>query len=578
MSAASEERKGKRDADMERVLAYLAQGTTITEAMRRVGRARVTYFSWKKAVPSFGQRAESIIARRTQSAVEVVTEEGTIDLTTLSGFRKHYFGYDTFAHQQLMIDAIEDAPGGAATMILMPPEWMKTTTVEDYICKKIADNPNIRICVISEAVGHAEKILGRVKRRMTDRAMAQSYMDDFGPFKAPERAMQKVWNNHQITVLRSTHDERDYTLECRGAGAKIYGSRYDIIILDDIQSRTSSGVKQTEKLLDLYRQDWKTRPGKTGKMIVLGTRVAKVDIYSKLLESELIHKLVRIPARDKDGNSNFPPVLDAAGNRQVSGSGDPLGWSDDELKKREIDMGPEIWDRVYMQRSRSVAGGSFTSDSIERAFDNDRPCGGKERGHKGLGRISGLDPALGGFAAFVSCSFDANTLYIEGIRNVPGLNRNEEIFDILEQETIEHLPECWVIERNNMQHGLARDDRLMMLRDKYGFYVQEHYTDQTKLDEKIGIPSMAGAFRRGEIRLPGTPEARIAMQPLTEELIDWRIDIPAKELTQDLVMALWFVYLKWMTLKASLVQDLVSFDRTASPGMTAYKTTIGTWR
>ena len=575
MGVADEARKGQRVADMEKVLAYLVSGCTIAESMRRTGRGLSTYAGWKKVSPEFGARAEKILERRQKGYINEAVDK-KLDIATLEGFRKHYFGYETFPHQKKMIDAIEQAPPGSVTMILMPPEWMKTTTVTDYICKRLAENPNVRICDISEGKGHAAKTLGRIQRRMTDRSLAAAYIDDFGPFRAPDRAMQKPWNAEFFTVVRATHDEQDYSLECRGSASNIYGSRYDLVILDDIQSRKSIG--STQRLVDMFRQDWRTRPGKNGKLIIIGTRVGKGDFYEELLKLGLVTTLVRIPALDEHQKSNFPAVFDENGVRMTNAAGDPLGWTEEELVQRRFEVGPEIWDRVYMQLGRSASGGSFTDTMIERAFDNDRGCGGRQRGHKGVGRMSGLDPALGGYAGYVSCSYDSNFLYVEGIRNEPGLQRYEEIFAILEQETIEHLPECWIIERNGMQKGLPRDDNLIALRDRYGFYIHEHFTGDNKIDDKIGIPSMAGAMNRGEIRFPGTPEARQLMQPLIDELLDWRWDVPAKLLRQDLVLALWFVYLRWQTVRATLEQDLSCFDRSGSPSYTSYQTTLGTFR
>lgn len=573
------DRKVKQAEAQERTLAFLAQGMSGAAAMEMVGRTAHTYSTWRATNPDFRKRCDAILGRRNGSFRNDAAEEG-LDTHTLRGFRKHYFGYETYPHQQEMINAIENAAPGSRTMILLPPEWMKTTTLEDYMCKRLGEEPNLRICDLSESLDHAHKCLGRVQRRMTDRTIAPDYIDDFGPFRAPDREMAKPWNKDAITLLRSNHDEGDPSLICRGATSITYGSRWDLVILDDIQSRASIG--KTASLLGLFRQDWQTRIGKTGKLILIGTRVGKGDVYEELLKAGLIDTLVRIPALDLKKplgqQSNFPAVFDAQGNRVKAANGDPLGWSDDELAKRRFEVGEDIWERVYMQSGKSSGAGPFREEMVDKAFDNDRGIGGPKVGHKGIGRISGIDPALGGYCGIVSCSYDANFLYIEGIRNEPNLQRTEEIFAIMEQETIEHLPECWMFERNNLQHGFARDDRLMELRDKYGFYVQEHYTDATKADDKIGIPSMASAMSRGEIRLPGTPEARILIQPLVDQMFEWRVDVPAKLLRQDVLMALWFVYLKWQTVRQSIEQDLSAFDRSGSPSFTSYRTTLGTFR
>lgn len=579
---ATSERSRKRLQDMERTLALLAQGKNIAETMEHIGRERSTYNRWRKESPEFAARADAINARlrprhRRATMREAIPDPG-YDISTFEGHRKRFFGYDTYNHQQQMTDAINGAAPGSVTMILMPPEWMKTTTLTDWICKLIGDDPNRRICYITESLSLSEKVLGRVQRRMTDRSIAADYIDTFGPFKAPERAMQKPWNKQYMTVLRSTHDEADYTMEARGSTSNIYGSRYDDEVIDDIQSHATATVVRSKTLLDRFRQDWRTRVNKSGRIFIIGTRVGVEDFYILLLREGLVDNVVIIPALDEHGKSNFPAVYNEDGTRACSEGGDPLGWTEAELAERRRQVGEDVWWRVYMQTGRATGAGPFTESIVERAFDNDRAPGRQATHARPFGRLGGVDPALGGHAGFALCSYDGGALFLEEIRDRPGLQRTEEIFENVEEMTIEHLPDEWVWEVNGVQGGFARDDDNWKLRDKYGFTVTEHNTGDNKLDPKIGVPSMASAMSRGEIRLPGTPEGREMCALLVEELLQWRQEIPAKLLRQDLVMALWFVYLRWQQVRAAINSSLEDFNRTGSSSYTPYQTTLGGWR
>jgi hypothetical protein len=61
---------------------------------------------------------------------------------------------------------------------------------------------------------------------------------------------------------------------------------------------------------------------------------------------------------------------------------------------------------------------------------------------------------------------------------------------------------------------------------------------------------MDQSFKAGDIRIPYGDKATVdRMQPLISQLRAWRPDVKTKNLTQDLVMALWFVHRYWMSIK-----------------------------
>ncbi|MHB1777974.1 MAG: hypothetical protein ACYCU7_18605, partial [Acidimicrobiales bacterium] len=87
----------KRDAQL-RCLALIAQGHTIATAMRSVGRSPSTWERWRDE-QWFAARSDQLRGR---------------DATPLSpfvDFRRAYFGFDTYWHQQQIVDKIEQASG-----------------------------------------------------------------------------------------------------------------------------------------------------------------------------------------------------------------------------------------------------------------------------------------------------------------------------------------------------------------------------------------------------------------------------------------------------------------------------------
>ena len=65
----------------------------------------------------------------------------------------------------------------------------------------------------------------------------------------------------------------------------IYGSRANLIILDDVVTLTNSS--DWRKQQDWIRQEVASRlPPRGGQLLVVGTRVASIDLYKELRNAE----------------------------------------------------------------------------------------------------------------------------------------------------------------------------------------------------------------------------------------------------------------------------------------------------
>ncbi len=549
--AATQARIAAKKERQQKFLSFLAEGLSITATCDLMPMERQTFYKWKDTDSEFRTQLAQVMDKRPETSVLA---------STFEDFRLRMFGMRTFWHQQKMIQAIQTAPDGGVTLILVPPEWGKTTLIEDWFCWRIGEDPDSRFVHMSQSQGHSRKIVGRLERRMLDEASL--YYQRYGPFKSENREDTKPWNADFFTVAKSSHDERDYTLESRGGTSQIQGARADDIVLDDIQSGKT--LTQTAKIFDHVRQEIVTRPGQYGHLLVVGTRIGFGDIYEAMLEADFVDKLVQIPALDASGKSNFPPQYDELGNPILDSRGKQIGWSEEALEQRRHKVGEHVWDRTYMQNPVSKMGMPFTEEAIQNALDRDRSIGDRTPG--GWGILGALDPALGGHAAYIVAGYDASRMHIIDIRDAPGLGRVEQLLAILLDLTWRHHPNTWVIETESMQKGLARDQRLFDLAKEQGFNIYEHTTRGQKFDPAIGVASMAGAFQRGEIRIPyGDENTRREADMLIEQLRKWRPDVPARLLRQDLVMALWFAYLRWLIEKDNLAVKNTSWKRAGLP-------------
>ena len=157
----------------------------------------------------------------------------------------------------------------------------------------------------------------------------------------------------------------------------------------------------------------------------------------------------------------------------------------------------------------------------------------------------GVDPALGGGMALVAADL-SEKLTILDCSTTYNLSRTEEQLELIGWYVVKYRPSVVIIEFDSQQKGLGNDERLRALGHRHGFTIRPHLTRQKKMDEVFGVASMDQSFKKGDIRIPYKDQAdKDRMADLIAQLKAWRPDIATKHLTQDLVMALWFVHLFW---------------------------------
>ena len=449
-----------------------------------------------------------------------------------------------------------------------------TTLLADTVIADLCADPNMRRALISEGQDFASKLMARIQRRLTfDGGEPSMLMQHFGPFTPPPTDRSKRWNSTEFTLLQSDHDEQDPSVVSVGVGSNIRGARWDAVDLDDVQSLKSQN--KTKWLLEVFRGDIVTRPGRHGRIRITGSRVARGDFYEELERLELIDELVVIPALDLarpvGQQSYFPRQFDADGIAVVNEKGEQLGWSDDDLAQRRQKVGEDMWSRVYMMRPQSDFAAMVSAQDIANATDQGRHVGAPPP--NSVGTIASLDPSLSAHAAFTFCGYDADHLYVMDVWDRMRLNTNQNLHAEIRAGTRKYRPDWWVIENNTLQKGYLTDDVFLKLRDEYGFQAVGHHTgsNKTSLDlAQLSVPTMIDAIVRGEIRFPSVTENDTDFAMLFDQLIAWRPDIPTRRLTQDLVMALWFAYLRWRQLRQVIDVDISGWQREGLSSVTVY--------
>lgn len=594
------------------VIALLGAGALVDDAMASVGRVRKTYENWRANDPDFAKRVDDARAKRNSFIARDVPE-----LNATLGFeewRLKFLGRETYDHQRQWIDILEERSpkvlhqsikyeAGKPNRILIntPPFHAKSTVItQEYVTYRICMNPNVRVLIVSKTQEKAKAFLHSVKRMLTEPqfSMLQAAYAPPDGFK-PKRGGGDAWMATKIYVAgrgiaAADPAAKDPTCEALGIGGHIYGARADLIILDDCVTLDNSGnhAKQVEWL----NQEVMSR-AKNGKIIVVGTRVASVDLYSELRNGDNY-----ISGRSPWTYLGQPAVLEYGETPEDwvtlwPRSSQPLdeenadapdeeglypAWDGRALSDVRESVRPRTWSLVYMQQE--VAEDTvFHPSCVWGSVDRRRKPGpltagawGHPRnGSEGMHSILSIDPAGTGEAFMLAVAVDRVTKD----RWVCNAWSHHGATPAWYAEKLEQLyPEYGfaeiVVEQNGYASWIIQDTRIVSFCRNRGILITPHYTSRNKQDPNFGVASIAplfGSVRRihegagrevfnddNIIHLPD-PAKSEGVKLLIEQLIAWQPGKLGKDLRQDGPMSLWFA-----ELRARIVANPTSTSKTES--------------
>jgi hypothetical protein len=305
--------------------------------------------------------------------------------TDFSGFVAKFFPdrRPHLPHQLRLASELQSLRPREVCLFLLWPEAGKTATIEDYICRKLAFDPQHRFRIISEAADLSKRIVGTCARRFTDEAEYGPFISRYGPFRQVGQERDgKPWTTTQFTVWKNDGHERDRSVVAQSWSGSNYGSRIDTLIIDDVQSK--GNYNQAQEIFDQIRGVFFNR-GKVMRTIIVGTRIGQGDFYERMLDAGLVTKQVIIPAADHEGNPKVPEWWDV----EIFHDGGPccMGFRDStcpkdgsKLSPREyLDLmrhqsGEETWWASYQQNPTALARSTF-GEFLDRCKDHDRGIG-----------------------------------------------------------------------------------------------------------------------------------------------------------------------------------------------------------
>ena len=559
------------------ILGAVAQGMTIEQACGSAGKSMKTYEYYRRTDKVFSDKVD----RTRLGLKDKVFASGDVHDISFAEFRERFLNQKTFSHQQNLVDVIEGREpqwlhpamkweeGLASNRILIniPPNHAKSITITvDYVTWQVCKNPNFRVLIVSQTQRLAADFLYAIKQRLTHpmyENLQQAYAAGVG-FNSKSAS----WQATRITFgdeLRES-SEKDPNIEAVGIGGQIYGKRADMIIIDD--AVTLSNANDFERQIKWLTQDVRSRLNPTGKLIVIGTRVASVDLYRELRNPDrypgglVPWKYLAMPALlQTDESPEKWETLWPASDQPFDGQGedqkDENGlyprWNGRNLFNERQSMDASTWALIYQQQDISDDA-IFDPVCVRGSIDGMRKSGALNAGYPGHPKdlngftfICGLDPAMVGDTAVICYAIDrvSHKRYIVDAHKITRPTP-AQIRQLIFDWTDLYKPSEWIVEKNAFQAFLTQDEGIKMHLASRGVVLKEHHTGSNKWDSGFGVASMSTLFgtkqaadgkhhRDNLIHLPSDQTENV--KALIEQLITWS---PTTKGKTDMVMALWF--------------------------------------
>jgi hypothetical protein len=571
---------GKVDIPMaeakERVLQQLSQGATITQAMASVNRNDVTFRQWSLKDVEFKERADK--ARLEGKGVKA--DFKNLKEITFEEFSEQFLDTKLFDHHKDWVDLIEgreprwlhpamiyEPSAHNRVLINVPPEHAKSTVITiNYVTYRLAVDPNVRIIVVSKTQGMARKFLSAIKTRLSHPNWIK-LQTAFGP-QGGYKADSQTWSADMI-YLGSGRDsgEKDPTVQALGFGSQIYGARADLIILDDVVM--NSNAHEWEKQIEWLQKEVITRLGRHGKLLIVGTRVAPIDLYKMIRDGQqwtggkspftyfAQPAVLEFDEKPKNWKTLWPWTDRPEGDKdEANAEGFYPKWDGPSLFTRRSEVAPSVWAMVYQQED-VVEDAIFAPAAVAGCVNGMRKRGPLKPGAPGHPKhiesaytVIGLDPAMTGNTAAVVATYNRtdSMIYILDAVNMTDPNPMK-IRALIEEWVQRYKPQELRIEINAHQKAYALDDELRNWLAAHGCQLNSHFTGKNKWDTGFGVASMAplfGSLRDGRfqdnniIELPSN-EGSEGLKALVQQLITWK---PETRNATDCVMALWFAVIR----------------------------------
>jgi hypothetical protein len=534
-------------------------------------------------------------------------------------FRTRYFGRVSTPWQ---VNAGEEVVRLLATpekeylVINCPPGAGKTTLLHDIACWITARNRAIRGMNGSKSSALAIRNTRRLRKsferqhpvkakdldlRLKLAVDAQATLvSDFGAFRSPVR---DLWRDDEFQVLQpggAATADKEPTWSSFGMDTAFIGNRLDLIIWDDLVSRSTINTDNAiESQRVWFDDEAETRLEPGGLLVLCGQRLSGRDLYRYCLDKRVD------PTAFIDSTTDSPrkyhhvvyPAHDDSKCQNEHGADAPawpkgcllepirLSWRELSSIKMTDSRKYEV---VYQQQDDDPTGRWFDQawihggegrDGLDYAgcLDRDRARWQVGKNHRdGLGIIT-VDPSptqFWGIQAWWYCNptdigpddeiagdrvlLDLINARMSAPQFLDFDHESKQFVGVLEEWRKQYRDaglklSYVVVEQNAAQRFMLQYDHIRRWAARHSIDLIPHTTTSRKLDEKMGVKCLGPHYRFGRYRLPyATADDRNTVRPLITQIIGW----PDNTDVEDQVMANWFLEAKLPALHTPVQEDV----------------------
>jgi hypothetical protein len=373
----------------------------VADAMLLVERTVHTYRDWRDADAEFAAEVDQV--REVAKAARDRGAGGKVEVPDFPEFCEKYLKMPLPEHHLRVWDVLNGREPrnmhpsirynvGRSNRVLLnfAPFHAKTQVWSvQYALWRMMKDANVRIAVVSKTQTLAKKIVHQITQYLE----LPQYKELHAAFMPEGGWKGSGWTKTEIYLSGVDAAQKDPTLQALGLGGQIYGSRLDVILLDDLIDMKN--VHTYKELADWVGTEVDSRVDDNGILACLGTRLGSQDLYSELRdlldwdETSSVWTYFAQPAVLDMPDPRDPRTWVTLWPRKADGS--PM-WDGISLaKKKAVLPGEARWQLTYQQQDASFDQ-TFPTGAVMASVDGSRAAGPRE----GLYTVLGVDPAAEG--------------------------------------------------------------------------------------------------------------------------------------------------------------------------------------
>jgi len=210
---------------------------------------------------------------------------------------------------------------------------------------ELGRNPNLRVCIVSNTDGQAQKICLAVQKYIEQSEELHRVFPEL------RRAPDMPWNAHHLFVERATQ-AKDPSVQTCGIHGNILGARIDLLILDDLLDyENTASPTQRNDLWGWYHSTLEGRLTQRSRVLCIGTAWHREDFMHRLAQSAAWVFRRYSVVDPETGQSRWP-----------------ARWPSSRIEARRIALGPLEFSRQLLCVARSDADARFKKEWVDQCL------------------------------------------------------------------------------------------------------------------------------------------------------------------------------------------------------------------